>query len=207
MTGSRGGFIGLVSLGLFIVLLSKNKGKAILTLSLIGAITAPFLANTLIARYQTILQLGGSGVSANSRIVGFYHGIAMLIRRPILGVGIGAYPIARKDWFNWSLWAHNHYGQLFGELGILGTATWGLMVYYTIRYARSLRLRIDSLSGDNSYKLLYYTSYAIEVSTYSRLVLGMTTHSLHIPFWYINAALIFCSHVIISDNNLNKETG
>jgi O-antigen ligase len=111
----------------------------------------------------------------------------MLIRRPILGVGIGAYPVARRAWYNWSVWAHNLYGQLMGELGILGTAAWGLMVFYTVKYARTIR---KETAGAENLAFIHYLMLAVELSTYTRLVLGMTNHALHISFWYVNAALV-----------------
>lgn len=196
MTGSRGGVIGLASLLALLAYFSKRKIRTAILVGSISIISLYFISSSLLVRYMTIFELGGSGVSAQSRIDGLIHGISMFIKRPILGVGIGAYPVARKSYFNCSVWAHNLYGQLIGELGILGTLAWALMVYYTIKYARAIRKHIE-LFDRNQYLFLYYLTLAVEISTYVRLVLGMTNHGLHIFLWYTNAALIVAAYNIV----------
>jgi hypothetical protein len=193
MTGSRGGFIGIVFLALLLAVWSKRKGLALAIGSVVFTVAMFVSSGALISRYSTILEFGGSGLSAHSRSVGLVHGISMLLKRPILGVGIGAYPVARKMWFNWGLWAHHLYGQLMGELGILGTLAWCLMVYYTIRYARRIRKRVE---GIERYRYFHYLMLAVEISMYTRLVLGLTNHALHIAFWYISAAMVVAAHYI-----------
>jgi len=204
MTGSRGGFIGLTSTLFFISLFSKNKLKNLIIATIILITSLAMIGPQLFERYSTILQLGNSDISAHSRLDGLVHGISMLIKRPLLGVGIGCYPVARKKWFNWSLWAHNHYGQLMGELGILGTISWSLLVYHTIKSIRALRQFVIHNQLLEKFSFIYHLTLGIEVATYVRLILGMTTHSLHIFFWYLNAGLVVTSQIIIKETYLKN---
>ena len=54
----------------------------------------------------------------NDRLVGLIHGITMMIKRPVLGVGIGCYAEARSYYFGYYLYSHNLYGEIIGELGL-----------------------------------------------------------------------------------------
>ena len=189
-SGSRGGFYGLVITSFILALFSQRK-KLALGIAAIGFIAVLVLIGPeLLERYATILNPSNLGRSGNDRILGLMHGFSMLIRRPLLGVGLGCYPVARGDWFNFRFWAHNHYGQLIGELGLLGIFTWGMMIFHTIWGARKVRETLKQRLPHAESSYLYILCLAIETSTYSRLILGMTTHSMHIFFWYLNAGII-----------------
>lgn len=196
LSGSRGGFYGLISCMLFIVLFSKRKKRTFLFAVLILAVSLSFAGSNLIDRYETILNPTNMGKSGDARIWGLRHGFSMLLKRPILGVGLGCFDIARQRWYGWRLWSHNHYGQLMGELGILGIISWSLLIYHTVKCARRIRSEIKSSGLFEQYSFIYYLSMAIEVGIYTRLALGMSTHSMHIFFWYLCAGLIVsCSNI------------
>jgi len=197
MTGSRGGFIGLVASVFFIALFSKRKLRTTVLSCCVVIASLALAGPRLIQRYSTILALGSSDISAHSRLDGLIHGFSMLMKRPLFGVGIGCYPVARGRWFGWHLWAHNHYGQLIGELGMIGTIIWSLLIYHTVIECRRTRELITTKDIFERFKFIYYLLIGIEISIYTRLVLGMTTHSLHIFFWYLSAALIVASKLIV----------
>ena len=118
-------------------------------------------------------------MSAQSRLDGLITGIEMMINRPILGVGPGCYPVARKAWFGWSLWSHNHYGQLAGELGLIGVVMWFCFALQYIRTSWEMRKKfINDIWIKN-------ITTAIFVTSGLRLVLGMGDHSLFKFIWYI----------------------
>ncbi len=205
MSGSRGAFIGLVAALGASVLLARQRSKAFVIVVIVLLLSLAFIGDDLLGRYATILEGTGSGRSANSRILGLQHGITMMIKRPVLGVGIGCYPVARQKWFHFRFWAHNTYGQLIGELGLAGTIAWCFLIYYTVRATRRIRRLLEARDGPGPMHYFYYLSLAIEVSLYTRLVLGMTTHSLHIFFWYLNAGLVVCMERIIIQDNEDAE--
>lgn len=186
ISGSRGGFVGLVAFYLCIFFMSKKK-MAVGVAGLVGAILLPLLGGEGYLSYMdTILGLftGGGDVSGSSRITGLRHGFEMLLRRPLLGVGPGCYPLARKAWFGWGLWAHNHYGELMGDLGIIGTVVW---FKFLISYMRRSLYLVKHSKKDSSIQAL---ALAIVVSTIVRLIIGMGSHSVYIFFWYMLAAAV-----------------
>jgi hypothetical protein len=184
VSGSRGGFIGLGVLLLCLTILSKHK-LLMVGLGSLFILCLPIVAGSDYMGY--IDRMMGFGIldtdlSASSRIGGLINGVEMLIKRPLLGVGPGCYPLARKAWFSWGLWAHNHYGELMGELGLIGIWAWfGFLVAYLKKAVELRRSDLESESGIIA---------AVIVSTVVRLVLGMGTHSVYIFFWYMVAGVV-----------------
>jgi O-antigen ligase len=116
ISGSRGGFVGLVTIAACLVVFSKNRLPIIL--GCLGVFFAvPLVSHSGYMNYiGTILDMGRTtDVSSNSRITGLRNGFEMLLKRPLLGVGPGCYPIARRAWFGWGLWSHNTYGEVMGS--------------------------------------------------------------------------------------------
>jgi len=184
ISGSRGGFVGLVVLGILISLFSKRPILMMASGFMVLVAILSIMGGEYLTRMATVLELGGSDSSAHSRIQGLINGIEMLIKRPILGVGPGCYPVARKAWFGWSLWSHNHYGQLAGELGILGIITWGL---FARQYIKSSWMMRKSSTIDPWIKTI---ATAILVTSGLRLALGMFDHSVYKFIWYLLAAIV-----------------
>lgn len=186
LSGSRGGFVGLVVFYVMIILFAKKRLWLIcaggLVLFLLPFISAEGYFDYILTTMD--LFTGKAGLSASSRTTGLRHGIEMMIKRPLLGVGPGCYPLARKAWFGWGLWSHNHYGQLMGELGFLGLVTWFTFLYYYMKGAIDLK----KIHAQIASKVTLYN--AIIVATVVRLVVGYGSHSLYIFFWYMLAGII-----------------
>ena len=191
-SGSRGGFLGLLVCGGLFVYKAKNKGLTVVIMIICGLIAMSFMSANYLGWMSTIEDLGNTEYSASSRWIGLRHGIEMAIRRPILGVGIGCYAIARSAWFGWGIWAHNLYGELIGELGILGIISWGGFIYLCFIEMKKIRKYIQSKpSHDEFLNHLINACWAVLIL---RLVLGMTSHSLMVYIWYmIGGILIVCS--------------
>ncbi len=200
LSGSRGGAVGFVALSLLMVMFAKRP-VFMLTAALSVIVAALiFMGDKYFGRMATILEGTGSGMSAASRLDGLIHGIEMMIKRPILGVGPGCYPIARKAWFSWSLWAHNHYGQLAGELGLTGVIIWGRFAYEYIKSSWKI-----SKSSETE-PFIKAIATAIIITSGVSLVLGMATHSLYKLIWYIMAALVVVLEDITRQNNMEFST-
>jgi O-antigen ligase len=203
MTGSRGGFLGLLTFLAVLVYQSRNKGRALAISVILIALLFAYAGSDYEMRYATILEFGGSDLSATSRTTGLLNGISMMIRRPFLGVGIGCYPLARKAWYGWGLWSHNHYGQLFGELGVTGTVVWSLLIYWTFRNLSEVKRIVQEKARERNY--LFYLSNAVFGCLIIRLVVGYTVHSLYGFIWYICAALSVLSLDIVRRERFSKE--
>lgn len=191
ISGSRGGFIGMVTLFVLMIYFSEHRFPMIILGGLFMFALPMFSATGYMDAISNIFT-GDTGVSGSSRIDGLRNGFEMMLRRPLLGVGPGCYPIARKAWFGWSLWSHNLYGQIMGDLGLSGV----IVFFVFLRNYFKKCLSLKNIYKQNPAKIAIFN--AIIVSTIVRLVLGMGSHSLYIFFWYLLAAIIinetrFCS--------------
>ena len=195
-SGSRGGFLGMViCIGLF-VLKAKNKVSA-MAMGFVLMIIFLAINPQQVAWYSTILQGSSADMSANSRIIGLRNGIEMAINRPLLGVGIGCYGPARGAWFGWSIWAHNHYGELIGELGLLGIITWGGFIFYCFKRISTITSFLeDKREGNELFVTLMKMCWVILVL---RLILGMTTHSLLSSIWYLVGGIVLVTGRILAE--------
>lgn len=195
VTGSRGAFAGLTVA--FLLIAWQNRRRTGILLLVLVALAAIFwnLSGEYRTRHLTTLEFGRSDLSAHSRIDGLIHGLSMMAKRPILGVGIGNYPEARREWFGWGLWAHNQYGELFGELGLAGTLTW--FWFLVLLFANLKRLKKEMQKRSLEKHWIFHLLGATEVALVVRLFLGLGNHSLYLFFWYMVAGMILAASQIV----------
>lgn len=182
-SGSRGGFLGLIVFAALTVYFSERKGLALFICVTIFFLSIPFLSGTYLSWMESVLH--HTDDSAESRITGLINGIEMMMRRPILGVGPGCYPLARKAWFHWGLESHNQFGQMMGDLGLLGTIAWGFFFFGILR---NLKLAKEAFQKNRTRNMVYLV-IGIQIALLVRLFEGMFSQSLYIFFWYMIAAL------------------
>ena len=187
-TGSRGGFVGLIICGALIAWRSEKKGVTIPVL-LAGAIfAASLMSSGYMSWMSTSFDVGNLEYSAQTRFDGLRHGIEMAAKRPILGVGLGCYAIARSNYFGWYLWAHNLYGELIGELGLVGLICWPWLIYLYFKEIRRIRGFVDlNPHVDPLYLTIINSCWAVLLL---RLAIGMLTHSLMADVWYMIGAML-----------------
>ena len=97
-TRSRGGFLGLVSLGIFMLFINLpgiSKKKFILILSSLAVIFGTYLGAEYKERIQTIFEESTSDITAGSgRIAVWKRALQIAREHPILGVGPSAFATA-----------------------------------------------------------------------------------------------------------------
>jgi O-antigen ligase len=187
VTKSRGGFLGLVVIAMGIIFLAKARSKAVLLVLAAGILFFSIAGATYIDHMST-LQHGIHGSrSTTDRYLGLVNGISMMIKRPILGVGVGNFAEARKIYFHYYFYAHNLYGELFGELGLASVA-WFYWIYVVLKRSRYLKNRLEPYKDE---KIFYYNLLnGIQLGIVVRLILGNFTHGWYIWFWFMMAALV-----------------
>ncbi len=182
LTGSRMGFVGLCSLALVVALLSKHRLAIITLLAVAAPLAWIFLPKDRQDRYLTLYDPSYGPVnaqaSAEGRIQGFYDGVEIWSRNPILGIGPAAFGAATGR----GMQAHNLYGQVLGELGTLGaTALVGMIIAFAANMltARQLFRAVPEIAPVFPYQVCIATSVTIVLL----LILGMVAHNLFRPIW------------------------
>ena len=198
---SRGGFIGLVSVGLCYIYFSERRLKATLIVILLLIFALPFAGQEYMQRISTISR-GATTRSTEDRIAGLKNGISMMIKRPVLGVGVGCYARARSLYFNYYFFSHNLYGELLGELG-LSSAAWFFWVFLMFRNAN--RLKASLKEEDEQHQFYYSILTGVQSGLFVRLVLGNFSHCAFIWFWFMMGALVVgIEHLITQETEENE---
>lgn len=193
LSGSRGGMIALLAeLAILSVLLIRQK-KGIRTAVTVG-LFAVVVVGVLVwlggaelgRRIATMSSASHSDITNSMRMSLNRDGIRMFLRRPVLGWGLGTFPIAypefRSFYTNFFVnEAHDDYVQLLVEMGALGFAT---MLWFMIAAFRSCLGKLGNWSTDINGSL----AAACLLGISGILVHSLVDFNLQIP---ANAALFY----------------
>jgi O-antigen ligase len=192
LSGSRGGMLAILAELIILSSLLVRQKRGLRTAVGIGA----FLA--IIA--SLLIWVGGTQLSERIASVGPGHselsediradinrdGIHMFLKRPIMGWGLGGFPIVypqfRSFYTNFFInEAHDDYLQLLVEMGLLG---FGTMVWFLVTLCRKAVKKIGNWPGDISGAM----TLACLLGMSGILVHSFVDFNLQIP---ANAALFY----------------
>ena len=193
LSGSRGGMIALLVeltiLGILLVRQKKGMRTAV-TVGLFSVIVVGVLVwvggAELSQRIATMRSASHSDITNSMRMNLNRDGIRMFLKRPVLGWGLGTFPIAypefRSFYTNFFVnEAHDDYVQLLVEMGALGFAT---MLWFLIAAFRSCLGKLGNWSTDLNGSL----AAACLLGISGILVHSLVDFNLQIP---ANAALFY----------------
>lgn len=186
VTFSRGGFLGLVALGL-VMLWKMGRGRRVKTLlaaTLLGGLLLAALPSGYGSRITTIFNIEQDKTgSAQERRALMELAAQMAIRRPIVGIGMGnfhIYSIHEKE-------AHNAYLEIAAELGVLGLLAY---LYVLLKPLMSLR-RIEDETvrrGSKEEKEMYWLSVSLQAAFAAYMVCSFFASIQYLWYLYYTAA-------------------
>jgi hypothetical protein len=191
LTGSRAGMVGLwACAGLLVFVTARRKVRAVLWGSAAAAaalaVAAVAMPGELQGRYLTLFDSSygpeNAKQSASGRVAGFVAGLEAWGRSPLLGHGPESYGLAtgRKGG------AHNLYGQVLCDLGLLGAAALaGLLYCFGRNGAEARRLCPPEARRGN---LAFWVSRAVGINAVLLALLGWSGHNLYRYNWLWYAA-------------------
>ena len=143
LTYSRGGFLGLCTVGFgFSLLMRRGKASYVLLVLAAGVLfwgLAPEKYKQRISSIREEAQIDQETGKYRGRIEGWKTGITEGMKRPVLGVGAGcSYYMAGFSMRDWHA-IHNSFIQVFSEMGILGLAPFVLLFFLPYKQFRGLR--------------------------------------------------------------------
>jgi len=164
-TGSRSGMVTALLFFLIVLASSKQKLLATTCIFLVLFISWQFMPEDLHTRFLSTFydDVGpqNAQMSAEGRLEGFLHGMEIFMANPFVGVGPGNYPLSWDIRMN----AHNFYGQLLGELGLLGGLGFGILLILMIIQNRSIIRSFKSISIQSDAEILQIIPLASDVGT------------------------------------------
>lgn len=157
LSGSRGGMIAVfVELIILATVLFRRKKSVRIAIASVAfaAVLVSLLAwlggKELTTRVSSISSETRTEISGGMRLSIDRDALHMFARRPILGWGLGAFPVVypqfRSFYTNFFVnEAHDDYAQLLAEMGLLGFAT---MVWFIVVLYRNALRKIGNWTGD-----------------------------------------------------------
>jgi hypothetical protein len=201
LTGSRSAFVGTLVLCAFTIVWSRHRW----TLLILSALCAPFvwlaIPEPLQNRFETIVHPEAGPLnaqqSANGRIEGFNDGIVILLKYPAFGCGPGVFGIASGKGSQ----SHNLYGQVMGEMGVIGCIAFGAMLA-TIALTIYRVLRWYSTHSEYNRDFVYYLTVALGFAFVLMLLEGNFGHNLYRYNWlWYGAFLVLIQKIIAQRDN------
>jgi hypothetical protein len=210
-TGSRTGYVGLLMMIAFVFLQSKYKKKFLAVFALLCIVSIPFVSQQYYTRFETIFTLQDTvGGSIEKRIQILHDAWQIFLKHPF-GVGIEAFEHVRFYYFGREQATHNLYLQVATHLGIQGFIIFFLLIYklmnLLIRLKKSFSRQVAGLEEKLSHsdldeesksemeahradlKLMMFTSQAVFLFIFLRLVLGMFGMDLYEIYWWFAIGL------------------
>ncbi len=149
LTGSRSTFVGLALLSILAAGFSKHRYTFAMGILIAAPLIWVSLREDLKNRYLTLIDPSvgpaNAETSAESRITGWWDGVRMWQKNPLLGVGPGNFGKAR----GYDLQSHELYGQILGELGSVGAIAFAFIIgafYTNWQSARRLAANMPDLA-------------------------------------------------------------
>ena len=195
-TSSRGALIGAVAALIWMIIKSKRKTVAFVSVAIVLAIAYTFIPPQ---SYERLQASGDDGTSV-ARLTRWKAGIDMLNEHPVFGVGYENWSTYYKNFYyipdQASLLSHNIFIQAGAELGYTGLIIYFMMILYT--FVNNHRTRKLALASGNNFIL--YTAHGLDAALVGFLVSGFFVTVLYYPYFWVNTAL-----VVALNNVANKQ--
>ena len=220
-TLSRGGFLGLASVMLYIAFRSKNKfaiTSIMITLVMVAVLFAPPTYWNEVNSIFGSEQQNPYGTGAQ-RIYHWKLGWQMFLDHPILGVGQGNYPWNVLDvetefglqWHERSLGgraAHSLYFTLIPELGLVGILLYTLMVSFVFKNIKLIKYistqRVDIFKS-NEIKRHMNMALSFEASLIGFLISSIFISTLYYPSLYVLCGIVLAYKNILQSKVQGNE--
>ena len=157
---SRGGFVGLVAVAVFVLLkMPVKRLKAILMILIVGGGMVCFAPQSYWEEIRTLRE-GTMEATAGSRIFFWKVAAREFVDHPIIGVGPANFGVWLPDYVRgddrlsdgseisgstrrWGRVCHSLYFTVLAELGVIGVVLYSLMVYWAFKEIRLGLWRLD----------------------------------------------------------------
>lgn len=214
-TFSRGGFVGLVFVGLYLFYIAKNKIRFFIIGIILLSISLAFVPQEYKAEIRTINPEATKEGTGKARVEYWKASWRMFLDHPIIGVGPGNYNthVAQYHAYGnraWGRAVHSLYFTLLAELGILGViCVIGILfanfkAHFQIRrvYRNShpspegeANLHPENTDGDHArLKQLYAISLGLCGALIAFLVTGLFISVLWYSYFWHFSALFVAAH-------------
>ena len=185
LTGSRSSLLGMMLWGTIVIVRSRYRWWLLAAAMAGSPLLFVALPESLQTRFETIVNpdVGPENAkeSGEGRLQGLITGFDLFMANPATGCGPGAWRPATHS----KLESHNLYGQLMGEMGLLGIVAFSsILACYAINYQWLRRYRREH--PDRKDDFVFHLAGAVAMGVFLMLFEGNFGHNLfrHNWLWY-----------------------
>lgn len=192
--GSRGSYLGLASIFLFMWLGGRKKALGIILLIILALLTPKFLSERDSNRGLSLNS--ETDLTAQNRIERWKKGLAMVNDNPLFGVGFENYNEADRQIFGGKgSECHNIFIECMSELGYVGLIVFLLLIVSTILN----NIKTMKMVRQDEDKFIYNLAKSLNLALIAYLVAGFFVTVLYYPYFWINLAMT------VSLNNIARK--
>jgi O-antigen ligase len=196
LTGSRSSFLGLLVFGAVTVWFSRRRWLGVAAAVIAVPVLWAAVPGTLQNRFETIIhpEVGPANAkeSADSRLEYFYKGFDLWAEYPVTGCGPGAWKMALQA----KMESHNLFAQLVGEMGLLGSGAFLVLLGAFWWNARWIRRAVQP-EPDGRPDFVALLARALLVGVLLLLLLGNFGHNLYRFSWlWYGGFLLIAAHCV-----------
>jgi O-antigen ligase len=199
-TNSRGGFVGLVVLGLFLLIAGPHR-KVVAACAVAAVLVLLLVAPpTYWNEVRSISTAAEKGDTGETRLYFWGIGWKMFLAHPIVGVGTNNFGIRapefqdpyRVAWrsHTWGRVAHSMYFTLLPELGLVGTVLFAAILVWCFRVWRRLRRLGRASPDDPLLRTGALAASGLSAGLIGTLITGTFLSVLYYPVLWILVALL-----------------
>jgi len=184
-TFSRGGFLGLMAVGLVLAWKLGRKNR----FAVVGLVSIAVIAAMLFApggygtRVSSIINLGDSSASARQALL--TRSIWVALTSPFLGVGIGNLRIVLIH----DQVSHNSYTQVGGDMGLIALTLY--LMFLIIPYRRLAAIERETLKEEH-HSRYYYLAIGLQASLVGYMVSSFFLSVAYEWYGYFLVAYAVC---------------
>jgi hypothetical protein len=222
-SGSRTAYVAIFLLLFYLIYQTKYKIKYLVSLFAIIIVLAPYIPEQYTDRFETIFtgqeKVGQSSAKRKQILI---DAVEIFLDNPF-GVGVGAFPKTREQYFNRAQDTHNLYLQIATELGIQGLLLFTVLIFMLFmvlnRVVNDANEQLSSLKNKltvesanfaieshiKDLQLIQATAYALKMFIVARLALGLFGHDLYEIYWWFSIGIASSLYAIIQKSNNKTE--
>ena len=206
---SRGGFVGLLVVGLYCWLRSPKKLRSLAVIVVLGLLVSLGAREGYRERIDSIWVEGASGGTGEDRVFMWKVAWNMFLANPVIGVGQDNFPVRFEDYEPaerlygvtraWRA-AHSLYFTLLPELGLVGLVLFLRTLYFIrkdlVAIRRSMPPRLKGAPRTTSIILPY--AHAMEASLLGFLVSSVFISTLYYPNFWVTMGFVVSLRRIVT---------
>lgn len=202
VTFSRGGLLGLLgAMGVLLWKLGRRHRLLVFTLALSFTFSlVVFMPGTMVERIASIINPASdesAGLSAIGRQALLVRSVVVMVRHPLLGVGMGNFhsvSIREKV-------AHNAYTQIGAEVGIPAMLLY--IMFIVAAFKRMSSVERDEVAAD-SHSRFYYLSVGFQAGIVGYMISSFFLSVGHLHYIYYLVGYAICLHRIYETRPVRK---